>query len=169
MIKDARKQTGVHVISLLVANKPGVLVRCAQVFARRAFNIDSLVVSAGANPKYSRMTITLSGSPEMLEQIIKQTSKLVDVIHCYEHTGKDAISREYALFKIKVTASNRAEVMRAIKNRAHIIDESDGAFILGQAGHSLVLDKLERDLKKFGIVELIRSGKLVMATGQEPT
>ena len=74
-----------HTISVLVANKPGVLVRIALVFARRGYNIDSLVVSPTVNPKFSRMTITAKGDLETLEQIIKNVNKLIDVIHCGEH------------------------------------------------------------------------------------
>ena len=95
------KRKDIHTVSMLVANKPGVLVRCAQVFARRGFNIDALVVSASVNPKFSRMTITAQGDPGTLDQIIKQTSKLIDVIHCGEHTRTDSIDREYALIKVK--------------------------------------------------------------------
>jgi acetolactate synthase-1/3 small subunit len=76
-----------HTISILVANKPGVLVRIAQVFARRGFNIDSLVVSPSKEGAFSRITITAKGDPETLDQIIKQASKLVDVLHATDHTG----------------------------------------------------------------------------------
>lgn len=155
---------------MLVANKPGVLVRCAQVFARRAFNIDALVVSPSVNPKFSRMTITASGNPETLDQIIKQTAKLIDVIHCGEHTRTDAIDREYMMIKVKCAgASQKAAIQKVIKYRAHIIDQTAGAVILGQVGTTEELDSLEEELKKFGIIEMVRSGKLVMAKGKEPT
>ena len=169
MNQDLSKRNNIHTISLFVANKPGVLVRCAQVFARRGFNIDALVVSPSANPKFSRMTITASGDRGTLEQIIKQTTKLIDVIHCSEHTGKEAIDREYAMVKIKCTQANRDRIIKLIKSRAHILDESDGAIIVGQTGTTDELDELEQQLKQFGIIELVRSGKLVMAKGQEPT
>jgi len=163
------KKSDLHTISIKVANQPGVLVRCAQVFARRGFNIDALVVSPSVNPKYSRMTITAQGDPKTLEQIIKQTDKLIDVLHVSEHTGQDAIGREYALVKVKVTKSNRGVIVKLIRGRAHIMDESDGAMIIGQFGTTAELDDLESKLKKYGIVEMVRSGKLVMAKGKEPT
>ena len=164
------KNSNIHTISIFVANKPGVLVRCAQVFARRGYNIDSLVVSPGVDPKYSRMTITLSGDPKMLEQIIKQTNKLVDVLHCSEHTRKDAIAREYAMIKVKATSRNIPHIKSTLKNRAHILDQSDGAVIIGQTGTTNDLDILEDELKKkFDVVEMVRSGKLVMAKGKEAT
>ena len=74
----------VHTLSMFVANKPGVLGRICAVFSRRGFNIDSLVVSQGRDPRYSRMTVGISGHPEGLHQIIMQCNKLIDVIHCYE-------------------------------------------------------------------------------------
>ena len=74
-----------HTISVLVANKPGVLVRIALVFARRGYNINSLVVTPTANPKFSEMIITAKGDLETLEQIIKNVTKLIDVIKCEEH------------------------------------------------------------------------------------
>ena len=162
-------KTDIHTISVLVANKPGVLVRCAQVFARRGFNIDALVVSPAVNPKFSRMTITLQGNPDALEQIIKQTSKLVDVIHCHEHTGADSVDHESALVKIKTTPKTRPAIIKLIKGRATIVDETGNALIVDQSGSSEELDALEAELKKFGIIEMVRSGKLVMAKGNEET
>jgi len=166
----SKKSNGVHTISLFVANKPGVLVRCAQVFAKRGYNIDALVVSPAVNPKYSRMTITASGDPETLDQIIKQNAKLIDVVHASEHKGKDSLDREYAMVKIKCpTNSIRNKIKSAIKSKAHILNEHNKAIIIGQAGTTEELDSLEKLLKKFGIIEMVRSGKLVMAKGQKAT
>src|SRR5260370_13226822 len=79
----------IHTFSIVVRNKPGVLVRVALVFSRRGYNIESLVVSADVtNGEMSRMTITCSGDPETLEQIIKQLTKLIDVVHAFDHTGQ---------------------------------------------------------------------------------
>ena len=159
-----------HTISMLVANQPGVLVRCAQVFARRGFNIDALVVSPSVNPKFSRMTITAQGNPEDLDQIIKQTAKLVDVVHCCEHSDLDALDRELALFKVKVTPATKAVISKqAKKYSAKVLDESEGRIILQIAGSSQALDEFETVLKKYGIIEMVRSGKLVMAIGREET
>ena len=168
--KNNNKRKDIHTVSMLVANKPGVLVRCAQVFARRGFNIDALVVSASVNPKFSRMTITATGDPGTLEQIVKQTAKLIDVIHCSEHTRTDSIDREYALIKVKSgSPAQKAAIRKLLKTRAHVLDESNGATIIGQTGTTEELDSLEEALKKFGIIEMVRSGKLVMAKGKEPT
>ena len=104
------KTNDIHTLSILVANKPGVLVRVALTFARRGYNIDSLVVSATHNPKYSRMTITSKGDPTILEQIIKQVNKLIDVIHASEHDTSASVDLEMALLKVKASSTARAIV-----------------------------------------------------------
>lgn len=159
-----------HTVSLLVANKPGVLIRCAQIFARRGYNIDALVVSPAVNEKYARMTITAQGDPETLDQIIKQSAKLIDVVHADEHTSLDAVSREYSLFKIKCeTDAERNEIESFIAGKAHLEDSSEGYLIIGQSGTTEELDTMEEGFKKFGIMEMVRSGKLVIAKGSEET
>src|SRR3569623_765564 len=96
----------IHTLSMFVANKPGVLGRICAVFSRRGFNIDSLVVSQGRDPRYSRMTVGISGHPEGLHQIIMQCNKLVDVIHCSEHTDKDSVVKELVLVKLNASAEH---------------------------------------------------------------
>jgi acetolactate synthase I/III small subunit len=170
MSDSNQKSKNIHTISMLVANKPGVLVRVALVFARRGFNIDALVVSPSVNPNYSRMTITAQGAPISLEQIIKQAAKLIDVIHISEHTGKEAVHRELALLKIKNIPSNKSVIAQMVKKfDAHVISESKETMIIEQTGSTLELDEFEAVLKKYGIIEMVRSGKLVMAKGKEAT
>jgi acetolactate synthase-1/3 small subunit len=86
-----------HTINVQVANKPGVLVRIALVFARRGYNINSLTVSPSDNPKFSNMVITAKGDQETLEQIIKNVTKLIDVIHCEEHPTSAAEKKKLHL------------------------------------------------------------------------
>ncbi len=168
--KENNKKRNVHTISLLVANKPGVLMRIAMVFARRGFNIDSLVVSPSVNPRFSRMTIVASGDVNILDQIIKQTRKLVDVIHITEHTPKDALAQELALFKIKFQSYKKGSLQSLLKQFAgKILDISEETIILELAGTSDELDEFEEKLKKFDIIEMIRSGKLLMGLGRETT
>ncbi|MBF0478826.1 MAG: acetolactate synthase small subunit [Candidatus Omnitrophica bacterium] len=160
----------IHTISLLVANKPGVLVRVSLVFARRGFNIDALSVSPTVNPRYSRMTITAQGDPATLDQIIKQTAKLVDVIHSSEHSGQESIQRELALMKIRCTASSKSILMKLFqKFNAQVIDSDKDLIIIEQMGTTEQLDELESQLKKHGVVEMVRSGKLVLVKGLEET
>ncbi len=92
--ETTRNTVPVHTLSVFVNNKAGVLMRICQVFARRGYNIDSLVVSRGRDKHFSRMTIGVSGDSSGLEQIILQVTKLVDVIHCVEHTRSDSVNKE---------------------------------------------------------------------------
>jgi acetolactate synthase-1/3 small subunit len=161
--------TPVHTISVLVANKPGVLVRLALVFARRGYNIDSLVVSPTVNPKYSRMTITAKGDVEILEQIIKNVNKLVDVLHCGEHPA-GAVEKELALFKIKSSPATKAFVTKnSRKFHVRIDDTSEGYIIIEQTGTTAQLDEFEVLIKKYGVLEMVRTGKVLMVRGQETT
>ncbi len=79
-------EDALHTLSVLVNNQPGVLARIAQVFARRGYNIESLVVSPAREERFSRMTIGARGNPDGLEQIIAQVNKLIDVLHCFDHS-----------------------------------------------------------------------------------
>ena len=170
--KDAKlsKRKDIHTLSLLVANKPGVLVRIALVFARRAFNIDSLVVSPTVDPRFSRMTITAQGNPDTLDQIIKQASKLIDVLHAGEHKPEESIEKELALFKIRYKSSMKHEIDTLMHQfHAHAVDISNGSLIIEQTAATDEVDQFESQLKKFGIIEMVRTGKVVMAKGQEST
>ena len=159
-----------HTVSLYVANKPGVLVRIAQVFARRGFNIDSLVVSEGKDPRYSRMTIVAQGDLETLDQIIKQCAKLIDVIHAIEHFGQDVIEREFAMIKVSAPADKRAEILQIVDHfKAQTVDFSDESLIIQIAGASEKLDSAIGLFSKFGIIEQVRTGKTLMVRGKEET
>jgi len=168
--KSKTERKDIHTISMLVANKPGVLVRIAHVFARRGYNIDSLVVSPSFNPLFSRMTITATGNPETLDQIIKQVNKLVDVIHAFEHTGRDTVHTELALYKLKVTPTTKPIIQKLLKRfHAHVMDESGNILVIEQTGLTHQIDELEGHLKRYGIIELVRTGKVVMVKGAEET
>ena len=160
-----------HTMSVLVRNQPGVLVRVALVFARRGFNIESLVVSADpVNADFSRMTITCSGDPETLEQIIKQVAKLVDVLHAIDHTGQSVVETEIALIKIKAGLHQRTEILQLAEHyKAKVVDCSASSLILRVTGASEKLDSFVTLLRPFGVVELVRSGKILMTRGPEIT
>lgn len=160
----------IHTISVLVANKPGVLVRIALVFARRAFNIDSLVVSPTVNEKFSRMTITAQGDPITLDQIIKNVSKLIDVIHCEEHDSSTSIEKELALYKVKATPSAKTFVTKeARKFHVKTDDASQGFMVIEQTGTTAQLDEFEALVKKHGVVEMVRTGKVLITKGKATT
>ena len=160
-----------HTISALVRNQPGVLVRVALVFARRGYNIESLVVSADpVSADFSRMTITCSGDPETLEQIIKQVAKLVDVVRAIDHTGQAVVETEIALVKIKANLDERTVLLQTAEHyKAKVVDCSASSLILRVTGASEKLDSFITLLRPFGVVELVRSGKVLMTRGPEAT
>jgi len=167
----ALSTTPVHTISILVRNKPGVLVRVALVFSRRGYNIESLVVSPDiADSGFSRMTITCSGEIEALEQIIKQCTKLVDVVHAIDHTGQAVIETEIALIKVNCALDRRTEVLQiAEQYRAKVVDYGADSLILRIYGASDKLDALIGLLRQYQVAELVRSGKILMARGLATT
>ena len=169
-METTTSSNGKHTISVFVNDRPGVLSRVAQIFARRAYNIDSLVVSPAYYEGFSRMTIVSKGDPAVLDQIIKQLDKLVDVVRVAEHSGEDSVVRELALFKIKADVGNRTEILQIVDVfRAKTVDIGDESLIIEITGDSEKLDAMERMLGKFGVIEMIRSGKLIIARGKELT
>ena len=159
-----------HNLSIYVANRPGALARIAQTFSRRGFNIESLVVSPGASGDFSRMTITAKGDAAGLEQIIMQCSKLVDVLACREHTDEEVVAREMALVKVAAEPSQRGEVLQIADHfRAKTVDLSDKSIVLEATGSSEKLDAMVNLLRKFKIIELVRTGKVILARGERET
>jgi len=159
-----------HTISLLVQDKPGVLVRIALVFARRGFNIESCVVSPATASGFSRMTITCNGDPDTLEQIIKQLGKLIDVVRAFDHTGKPVIDCEIALIKVACALNQRTEILQVAEHyKAKVVDYGQESLILRVQGASEKLDSFMQVLSPFKIIELVRSGKILMTRGGDPT
>ncbi len=159
-----------HSISLYVSNKPGVLIRISLVFARRNYNIDSLVVSQSNNSDFSRMNITATGDPDTLHLMLNQLNRLVDVVHAKEHTNENALQRELALVKVKCDSTQRTDVLQiADVFKARNMDISDYTITFQVTGTSSKLDAFQELLRPFGIVELIRSGNLIMARGVKST
>jgi acetolactate synthase I/III small subunit len=161
----------VHTISILVRNKPGVLVRVALVFARRGYNIESLVVSTDvANGDFSRMTITCSGQPETLEQIIKQMTKLIDVVHAFDHTGQAIYETEVGLVKLKCKLTERTEILQIAElYSAKVVDYGVDSLIIRIVGAAEKIDVFLDLLRTYQIVELVRSGKIIMTRGLATT
>ena len=161
---------GTHAISVFVNNKPGVLVRVALVFSRRGFNIESLVVSPGVEDRFSRMTITCSGRKDDLAQVVKQVAKLVDVVHAIDHTTDLTYSVEIALIKLECPLEERTPILQIAEHyKARVVDFGKDSLILQAHGSSEKLDALIELLRPFSLVELVRSGKLLMARGERVT
>jgi acetolactate synthase-1/3 small subunit len=160
----------VHTLSLYVSNKPGVLVRVALVFARRGFNIESLVVSPAAHGDFSRMTIVCRGERANLEQIVKQLQKLVDVVHAVDHTGDEAYESEIALVKLQANLDRRTQILQIAEHfGAKAVDYGQDSLMLRVYGSTEKLDAFIGLLRPLGLIELVRSGKILMARGLETT
>jgi acetolactate synthase I/III small subunit len=159
-----------HSISLLVNNRPGVLIRIALVFNRRGYNIESLVVSPAHNGRFSRMNITASGEPKTLEQIIKQLNKLIDVIHAKDHTDAVTVEMELALIKVNSPPEKRTEILQIARHfKSESVDISETTLMLQVTGSTEKLDAMELMLDKYGIKEMVRTGKIIMARGAADT
>jgi acetolactate synthase-1/3 small subunit len=159
-----------HTIAVIVENKSGVLTRIAGLFSRRAFNIDSLSVGATDNPDYSRMTLTVKGGEEVLEQVIKQLSKLINVIRVSELNPAESIERELAIIKVNADRENRSEIMQVVDVfRAKIIDVSARSMIIEITGDEEKINAIVQLLRQYGIKEMARTGKVSMVRGLKST
>lgn len=167
---EAAKKAGFHTISLFVRNKPGVLVRVALCFSRRGYNIESLVVSPGKTEEFSRMTITCSGDEATLEQVVKQLAKLVDVVHAVDHTDQEVIDVEIALIKVKVPLDDRTALLQVIEHyHGKVVDYGAESLIIRISGTSGKLDAFVDLMTQWEILELVRSGQVIMARGLDET
>ena len=155
-----------HTITALVENRPGVLARVTGLFARRGFNIESLAVSITEDSTVSRMTLVVGGDEKALEQISKQLNKLIDVIKVYDYTDTPNVARELALIKVNAETSRRAEIMQICDIfRAKIIDVSERTLTIEVTGPVAKVDALKNLLEPYGIKEVVRTGKIVVARG----
>ncbi len=159
-----------HTIALLVRDAPGVLVRVAMVFSRRGYNIESLVVSSAAKSGLSRITVTSSGDPSILEQMIRQLAKLIDVVHAIDHTSTDHFETEIALVKLACRGDSRRQVLEIAEHfNAKVVDYAAESVILRVYGGSDKLDAMIELFDEDSVLELVRSGKIVMARALELT
>jgi acetolactate synthase-1/3 small subunit len=155
-----------HTIAVIVENKSGVLTRIAGLFSRRSFNIESLSVGATDNPEYSRMTISVEGDEEVLEQVIKQLSKLINVIRVSELERAESVERELAMIKVTADKDSRSEIMQIVNIfRAKIIDVSARSMVIEVTGDGEKIDAIIQLLRQFGIKEMARTGKVSMVRG----
>ncbi|MBI1784996.1 acetolactate synthase small subunit [Candidatus Sumerlaeota bacterium] len=157
-----------HLISALVENRPGVLARISGMFAARGFNIASLAVGATTDSSVSRMTIVCIGDDRVIEQIIKQLRKIIDVIRVVDLREREHVERELMLIKVQSNAQNRSEIMQIVDIfRGRIIDVHHESLMVEISG---TLDKnsaLIELLEPFGIVELARTGRIALFRGPD--
>ncbi len=153
-----------HILSVTVRDRPGVLVRIAGLFARRGFNIESLSVAQSFQPGISRTTFVVSGEEETIEQVEKQLQKLIDVIKVVDHTKSKYVDRELMLIKVQVdTAEDRVEIRQIAQDfRARIVDVAREALVFEVTGDEGKLTAFIDQMRVFGIVELIRTGRIAL-------
>jgi len=155
-----------HTLSVLVENRPGVLARVAGLFKRRGFNIESLAVNITQDPTTSRMTIVVDGEEAMIEQIGKQLNKLIEVIRVIDYTFTPTLERELALVKVEATAQTRRDILDLTHIfRATVVDVSENSMIIEITGDVEKIDAFVNLVRPFGIKEIVRTGKIVMARG----
>ena len=154
------------VFSILVDNSSGVLSRVAGLFSRRGYNIDSLTVGETLDPKLSRMTITVTGDDDILEQIEKQLAKLIDVKEIVELPHDESVCRELVLIKVLCTREERQQITTmADIYRANIVDVAKNSLIISLTGSQSKIDSFIALLDGFKITELARTGITGLARG----
>ena len=159
-----------HILSILVENKPGVLTRIAGLFARRGFNIDTLAVGPTDDERFSRITLTLDGAKQPIDQVTKQLHKLVNVLKIRDLEPEETLARELALFKVSADGANRSEVMQICEIfRAKVVDVSRKALVVEVTGTCDKVDGFERLVRPFGLVEMARTGEIAISRGRSET
>lgn len=153
-----------HTISVLVENHFGVLARVAGLFSARGFNIDSLAVGETHDPTVSRMTIVAQGDDRIIEQIIKQLDKLVDVIKVRDLSAEDIIDRELVLVKVSSSAKAQSNIMQIVNTfRAKIVDVNPKSLTIEVTGGESKIDAMLELFTPYGIIEVVRTGTIALA------
>jgi acetolactate synthase-1/3 small subunit len=155
-----------HTLSVLVENKPGVLVRIAGLFSRRGFNIESLAVGPTEHPEISRITILVRVEGTALEQVTKQLNKLVNVIKIVELEDAQSVQRELLLVKVRADDATRRGVLETVELfRAKVVDVGPEALTIEVTGQPAKLDAILRMLEPYGIREMVQSGVVALGRG----
>jgi len=157
-----------HTIAILVENHFGVLAHVSGLFSARGFNIDSLAVGETQDPTVSRMTIVAHGDDRVIEQIMKQLNKLVDVIKVQDLTEDDMIERELVLVKVNAAASTRAELMQIVDTfRGKVVDVKSQSVTVEVTGNQSKVDAILELLRPFGLKEVVRTGTIAVSRKSE--
>ncbi len=155
-----------HTIAVLVENRFGVLSRVAGLFSARGYNIVSLSVGETLDPTVSRMTLVVRGDEFVIEQVIKQLHKLIDVIKVTDLTEENHVEREMILVKVNAEPASRAEILRiADIFRAKVVDVTPTTYTLEATGDESKVTAIVELVRPFGIQELVRTGKVAIARG----
>ena len=153
-----------HTIAVLVENRFGVLSRVAGLFSARGYNIESLSVGETLDPSLSRMTLVVRGDAFVIEQVMKQLHKLIDVIKVIDLSEETHVEREMLLVRVNAEPSARAEILRiADIFRAKVIDVTAASYTLEVTGEESKIEAMLELLRAFGIQEVVRTGKVAIA------
>jgi acetolactate synthase I/III small subunit len=165
-LKTGRK----HILSILVENKPGVLTRVAGLFARRAFNIDTLAVGPTDDETISRITLTLDGAVHPIDQVTKQLHKLVNVLKIRDLEPGETLARELALFKLAVDGPQRTEVLQLCEIfGGRVVDVAKRSLVVELTGTDKKIEAFEALVRPFGLIEMTRTGEIAIARGRSET
>ncbi len=152
-----------HTLSVLVENRFGVLARVAGMFSGRGFNIDTLNSGPTNDPSVSHITIVVRGDDAVLEQVIKQLDKLVDVIKIEDFRDGEYVDRELVLLRVNADAKTRPEIVQLCEIfRAKVVDIQATNLVIEVTGHEAKIDKFLKMLAPFGLNGLARTGKVAM-------
>ena len=152
-----------HKVAVLVENNPGVLAKVANLFSRRGYNIDSLVVSDTEDKSISLMTIVVDGDAKTVEQVTKQLHKLVDVIKVNDLTNDDTVCRQLLLVRVAADRETRGEIIQLMDIfRARIIDIGRRSMIIEATGDEDKIEAIVKSLQPFGIQEIVKTGVSAM-------
>jgi acetolactate synthase-1/3 small subunit len=160
-----------HILSILVENKPGVLTRITGLFARRGFNIDTLAVGPTDDERVSRITITLDGALQPIDQVTKQLHKLVNVLKIRDLEPEETLARELAVFKVATAdGATRAEVMQIAQIfKAEVVDVTKRSLVVEVTGDCSKIDHFEALVRPYGLVEMARTGEIAISRGRTET
>lgn len=155
-----------HVLSALVQNVPGVLAHVAGMFSSRGYNIDSLAVGETEDPALSRMTFVVVGDDSTLEQVRKQLEKIVTVVRVDDVSSQEFVERDLMLIKVKACSERRAEIQQLCGVfRGKIVDVAPDQVIVEISGQEKKIQAFIELMRPFGIVELVRTGRIAMVRG----
>ncbi|MYG47282.1 MAG: acetolactate synthase small subunit [Synechococcus sp. SB0675_bin_6] len=148
-------------LSVLVEDEAGVLSRIAGLFARRGFNIESLAVGHAERPGISRLTMVVAGDDQVIEQMTKQLLKLVNVLTVQNLSHIPSVERELMLLKVAASQENRARILELVQIfRTKVVDVAEDALTLEVVGDPGKLLALEQVLEPFGVLQIVRTGKI---------
>lgn len=157
-----------HTIAVLVENHFGVLGKVAGLFSARGFNIDSLTVGETQDPTVSRMTIVAKGDDSIIEQIIKQLNRLIDVIEVKDLSTEEIIDRELVLVKVTADKNSRPDIMQIVTTfRAKVVDVNQDTITIEVTGGEGKIDAMLELFVPFGILEIVRTGLIAMSRDSE--